>query len=384
MKTQVSTISLFLLIGTAFEARSHEQVYVPGKGHGWSVSGGVLEWDGALISSLESSPKGYLFSRLQRGCGVIFRLAHGKFEPLYDFSSHPIERGCRVGQELTLHEGMIYGVSGGGVRENGTVFRLTADGEHHVVHRFNGTDGSVPSSGMVRGSDGRLYGVTQKGGQHDRGTIFRIGKRGRLTTLHHFRYEDELGGFPKWGLTAGPDGDVYGVAEGGAKGGGTIFRVTTEGSVSLVKALSSADGCWPGRLTLGQDGWLYGPAFLCGENGLGALFRVHPSGAFDRLHSFSGDDGSGPARALTQAPDGAWYGITMGSFESPTSVVYRTRFDGQGLTVLHTFGTPEAGSTPSGPLHFGSDGSLYGTTKAGGNDKGFLGIGPGTVFRLAP
>jgi uncharacterized repeat protein (TIGR03803 family) len=378
---------MFCLVaqGAASAAASYEQIYVPSKGQGWSISGGLVEWNGALVSSLDSSPKGYFFNRLQRGCGVVFVLANGKFKPLYDFSSHAYERGCQIGGELSVDGEMLYGVTGeGGIRNNGTVFRLTPKGEHHLVHRFEGTDGRGPIAGLVRGADGRLYGATQFGGQHDRGTIYRIGKSGRLTTLHHFQYEDELGGYPVWGLTAGPDGAVYGVAEGGPKGGGTIFRVSTEGKVSLLKALSAADGCWPGRLTLGQDGWLYGPAFLCGQHSLGTLFRVHPSGAFERLHSFSGVDGSGPNRALTQAPDGTWYGVTAGSFEDPTSVVYRTRFDGQGVTVLHTFGTVEAGITPSGPLHFGSDGFLYGTTKAGGNDKGFLGTGPGTVFRLAP
>jgi uncharacterized repeat protein (TIGR03803 family) len=369
----------------ASSAHSLEQIYIPGKGHGWWVDGGILEWDGALVSTLESSPKGYLFNRAIRGCGVVFRLLDGKFHPLYDFSSHAHERGCFVGGQLTLHDDMIYGITGkGGVRSNGTVFRITSGGEHHVVHRFSGSDGSIPVEGLVRGADGRLYGVTQFGGLHDRGTVFRIGKTGRLTTLHHFRVGDELGEFPYRGMSVGPDGILYGVADIGRKGGGTIFRVTKNGEVSLVKALSFADGCRPGQLTLGQDGWLYGPAFLCGEHGLGTLFRVHPNGAFERLHSFSGPEGSGPLHALTQTPDGTWYGTTTGSFQDSTSVIFRTRFGGQGLTVLHTFGPPEAGSTPSGSLRLASDGYLYGTTQTGGNEKGFLGTGPGTVFRLAP
>lgn len=378
----------FLFVQDAASAGTgYEQIYVPSKGQGWSVSGGLVEWKGALVSSLKSSPKGLFFNRLRRGCGVVFVLAQGKFEPLYDFSSHPYERGCQIGGELTVDQDMLYGVTGeGGIRDNGTVFRLTAKGEHHVVHRFEGTDGRSPIAGLVRGADGRLYGVTPSGGQHDRGTIFRIGRTGRLTTLHHFRDDDELGQLPTSGLTAGPNGAVYGVAQYGRKGGGTIFRVPTDGKVSLVKAFGSADddGCWPGRLTVGQDGWLYGPAFLCGEHRLGTLFRVHPSGAFERLHSFTGADGSGPQHALIQAPDGTWYGVTLGSFEDPASVVYRTRFDGHGVTVLHTFGTVEAGINPSGPLQLASDGYLYGTTSAGGNEKGFLSTGPGTVFRLAP
>jgi uncharacterized repeat protein (TIGR03803 family) len=378
-------LATLLVCRAATAAPSAEQIYVPGKGHGWSVSGGLVEWHGALVSSLDSSPRGYLFNRDQRGCGVIFSLHHGKFEPLYDFSSHAFERGCNIGGELTVHRDDLYGVTGrGGIRDSGTVFRLTPSGEHHVVHRFQRTDGRGPVAGLVQGADGRLYGVTQLGGDHDRGTVYRIGKSGQLTTLHSFADDDPIGEFPQSGLTLGPDGAVYGTAQYGAHRGGTIFRVPPDGQVSVVKSLEAVDGCWPSKLTMGQDGWLYGAAFLCGEHGMGTLFRVRPDGAFERLHSFSGKDGSGPYHALTQSPDGTWYGVTLGNAQDPRSVAYRTRFDETGLTVLHEFGTVQSGIYPSGALHFGSDGYLYGTTSAGGNDKGFLGSGPGTVFRMAP
>jgi uncharacterized repeat protein (TIGR03803 family) len=365
-------------------AEGAELIYVPQKGDGWKASGGAVEWNGALVSSLQSSPKGYRFNRAQRGCGVIFRLAGGKAETLYDFSTHPYARGCRVGAELTVHGGDIYGVTWqGGNDDNGTIFRLTSQGVHRVVHRFAGRDGRTPAGGLVRGLDGQLYGVTQYGGLYEHGTVYRLGKTGRLTTLHHFRSGDPLGEFPSEGLTMGPDGAVYGVAEYGTHGGGTIFRISEDGQVALVKALSATDGCWPSKLTTGQDGWLYGSAFRCGDRDMGTLYRLHPDGAFERLHSFSGDDGIAPNFALTQSRDGTWYGVTAGDDPS-SSVVFRTRFDSQGVTVLHRFDSAEAGLGPSGPLLLASDGYLYGTSANGGNEKGFLGTGPGTVFRLVP
>jgi uncharacterized repeat protein (TIGR03803 family) len=383
VKSTITILGICLLtIGQeAIALDGQETIYVPGKGEGWSVSGGMVELGGALISSLESSPKGHLFGRLQRGCGVVFKLSAGKFEPIYDFSSHPHNRGCRVGQELTLRGAEIYGVTGqGGNNNNGTIFRLTSTGEHRVIHRFNGADGNSPVAGLVQGHDGRLYGVTQSGGQGDHGTLYRIGKTGRLTTLHHFRDDDPLGEFPTEGLTLGPDGAVYGVAQYGPQGGGTIFRVAVDGEVDLVKALKPEDGCSPSRLTVGQDGWLYGSAFRCGDEDMGTLFRIHPSGAFERLHSFSGYDGNGPNYALTQTPDGTWYGVTAFG----EGVAFSTRFDGQGVTVIHRFDSAEAGISPSGPLLYASDGYLYGTTSEGGNEKGIEGSGPGTVFRLTP
>jgi uncharacterized repeat protein (TIGR03803 family) len=238
-------------------------VYIPEKGDGWAVSGGTVELGGALISSVESSPKGFRFNRLQRGCGVIFKLATGKAEPIYDFSSHPSERGCRVGTELTVHGDGIYGVtSWGGYDNAGTIFHLTLDGIHRVVHRFNGSDGRTPASGIVQGDDGRLYGVTQFGGLHDRGTVFRIGKTGRLTTLHHFSDDDPLGEYPSEGLTIGPDRAAYGVARYGAKESGTIFKVEGNGQVSLVRT----DGYTVQRFFVAIGTW--GPCSACTRMGL--------------------------------------------------------------------------------------------------------------------
>jgi uncharacterized repeat protein (TIGR03803 family) len=374
-------MAVFVFCRPAFAIESAEQIYVPTKGQGWKPTAGVVEWSGGLVGTLQNSPKGLFSDGLQRGCGVIFKLAGGRFEPLYDFSSHPYTKGCRVGGVLAVDGNEIYGVTGkGGHNGSGTVFRLNESGEHRVVHRFSGADGSTPAGGLVKGADGLLYGVTQFGGLHDHGTVYRIGKSGRLTTLHHFSDDDPLGEFPHEGMTIGPDGAAYGTARYGAKGGGTVFRVGIDGNVTLVKSLSPTDGCDPSRLALGQDGWLYGSAFSCGDRGLGTLYRVHPSGAFERLHSFSGHDGDGPNYALTQTPDGTWYGVTA----MPPGIAFRTRFDGQGVTGLHRFDAAENGTGPSGPLLLASDGYLYGTTSYGGNEKGFLGTGPGTVFRLAP
>jgi uncharacterized repeat protein (TIGR03803 family) len=365
-------------------AEDFAAVYVPSKGDGWNVRGGMGSWRSGLVGTMESSPSGFQFSRDVRGCGVIFTMESGKVTTLYDFSSHPYFRGCGVGAQLAAHNGSLYGItSKGGRRNAGTVFRLDDDGSHHVIHHFT-APGTYPLSPLVQGADGRLYGVTGGGGRDQRGTVYRIGKTGRFTTLHSFKPSDPLGEFPQNGLTMGPDGALYGTARYGNRGAGTIFRIGSDGRVTLVKALDEADGCWPSQLALGQDGWLYGSAFLCGAHRLGTLFRVHPDGAFERLHDFSGADGSGPLYSLVQSPDGTWYGVTVGSFENPTSVAFRTRFDGQGVTVVHTFGTAQMGIYPSGPLHYATDGSLYGTTSAGGNEKGFTGTGPGMVFRLSP
>jgi hypothetical protein len=47
----------------------------------------------------------------------------------------------------------------------GTAFKLTGAGKESVLYSFTGgTDGALPSAGLVRDSTGNLYGVTVSGG----------------------------------------------------------------------------------------------------------------------------------------------------------------------------------------------------------------------------
>jgi uncharacterized repeat protein (TIGR03803 family) len=58
------------------------------------------------------------------------------------------------------------------------------------------------------------------------------------------------------------DGNLYGFTLGGTNGGGTLFKMTPQGSLSLLYNFCSqpncADGQIPDSLALGRDGNLYG------------------------------------------------------------------------------------------------------------------------------
>src|SRR2546423_15557318 len=95
-----------------------------------------------------------------------------------------------------------------------------------------------PRAGLVQGSDGNFYGTTVSGGAHGGsyggfGTVFRVTTNGTLTTLASFANTN--GANPYAGLVLGNDGSFYGTAEnGGANedslwGNSTGFRVGTNG-----------------------------------------------------------------------------------------------------------------------------------------------------------
>ncbi len=75
------------------------------------------------------------------------------------------------------NDGKLYGTGGGGVHSLGTVFKLNKDGSGYTVLHSFGTitgDGRNPSGfagGLVEGRDGALYGTTQGGGSNSGGTL---------------------------------------------------------------------------------------------------------------------------------------------------------------------------------------------------------------------
>jgi uncharacterized repeat protein (TIGR03803 family) len=127
-------------------------------------------------------------------------------------------------------DGRLYGVTaGGGPVGRGTVYRYDpALATYTVLHSFSGPDGAYPTSTLVQGVDGALYGTTQGGGPNDLGTIFRFDPRAQppasVRTLHAFSGAD--GSRPIAGLVEGVDRGLYGTCSaGGANDGGVLFRI---------------------------------------------------------------------------------------------------------------------------------------------------------------
>jgi uncharacterized repeat protein (TIGR03803 family) len=67
--------------------------------------------------------------------------------------------------------GNLYGTPGNGGLGHGVVFRLDATGTETVLHSFTGgTDGDNRKAGLIRDSDGNLYGSTFSGGNSSTST----------------------------------------------------------------------------------------------------------------------------------------------------------------------------------------------------------------------
>jgi uncharacterized repeat protein (TIGR03803 family) len=224
-----------------------------------------------------------------------------------------------------------YGGSGqgacspGGQPGCGTLFKITPDGTLTTLYKFcaqpNCTDGSNPFANLVQGRDGSLYGLTTSGGTNcfpgGCGTIFKISLNGSLVTLHSFDGTD--GSMPTGGLIQAKDGNFYGTTESGGKsGGGTVFRITANGTLTTLYAFCLATNCTDGygpnaglgTLAEATDGSFYGTTAYGGTYNGGTVFRITPRGQLTTLHDFDGTDGSGPWGSVIQATTGAFYGTT--------------------------------------------------------------------------
>jgi len=248
---------------------------------------------------------------------------------------------------------------------------------------FDGSNGDGPSA-LIQATDGNFYGTTNEGGAHGYGTVFQVTSSGTLTTLYSFNGGDD-GSYPDAPLVQATDGNFYGTTAWAWTDTifGTIFKITPDGTLTTIHILEGGtDGNYPeGTLVQATDGDFYGTTTEGGRGGLrGMVFQITPDGTLTMLHSFEGGDGGEfPLGGLVQARDGNFYGATFGDLRHNEGSTLFQITPGGTLTTLHTFDSfdcTEYGAGPSGGLVQGTDGDLYGTTMECGA------YGGGTFFKI--
>ena len=141
---------------------------------------------------------------------------------------------------------------------------------------------------LIQGIDGSLYGATGGGGANGYGTVFSVTSGGSLTTLHSFNVTDGAG--PYAALTQATDGNFYGVTNtGGANRFGTVFNITPGGVLTTIYSfcaqVNCADGAYPfAGLIQATDGDLYGTTTSGGANNNGTVFKITLGGSLTTLH----------------------------------------------------------------------------------------------------
>jgi uncharacterized repeat protein (TIGR03803 family) len=198
---------------------------------------------------------------------------------------------------------------------------------------------------------------------------------------------------PASGVTMDAAGNLYGTAaNGGSQGYGTVFKLTHRGSSWLLAPLHSFtgnDGAYPGaRVVFGPNGSLYGTTSIggegCGGEGCGVIYRLNPPTTIcptvscpwtlHVVHYFGGSEGYSPYSEVTFGPDGTMYGTTYAGGPGGFGSVYAYGPVGSG--AIYGFTGGDEGLSPEAPVILDAAGNLYGTTTAGFHNSG-------AVFKLA-
>jgi uncharacterized repeat protein (TIGR03803 family) len=246
-----------------------------------------------------------------------------------------------------------------------------------------------------------LYGTANIGGKSGSGTIFCLQTNGAgFTNLHNFLplnfNANSDGAYPQGDLTLSGN-TLFGTCQsGGTLGGGTIFRINTDGTGftnlhNFATTLGADEGGSGPRTGVAIfSNVLYGVAINGGVAGSGCVYRLNMDGtAFTNLHSFTttsaitNDDGAIPQGMIVS--DGTIYGTTFEGGHGGNGVIFAMQTDGNGFQTLHHFSpivtdsannqTNSDGAEPNAGLVI-FDKTLLGTSDAGGR-------GSGTVFSVA-
>ena len=201
-------------------------------------------------------------------------------------------------------------------------------------------------------------------------------------TIYEFPPNEDGSGWMPFGLTSGPDGNIYGATAGGGDNGfGSVFKISPDDSIEVITSFTdTGDELNPGEvpasgLINGLDGFLYGS-----ESG-GTIFKTSSSGIVTTLAS-----SSNLTSRLLQAPDGNFYATTMTGGVNEEGSVIKIRTNGV-VSTLYSFTSFIEGDSVFGatgyntyptPLSLGTNGNLYGVALWGGTN------GAGEVFKITP
>jgi uncharacterized repeat protein (TIGR03803 family) len=199
-------------------------------------------------------------------------------------------------------------------------------------------------------------------------------------------------------VTQDAEGNFYGTTDaGGTSNVGTVFKLSKAGKETVLHSFKGGadDGAVPlAGVMLDAKGNLFGTTAAGGDlscpvqedKGCGVVFQLSPTGKFTVLYRFTGGaDGAIPHSGVIQDTDGNLYGTTEAGGENcddltqGCGVVFKLSKTRK-LSVLHTFTgsfTGNDGAIPIAGVIRDAQGNLYGTTSSGGANVA------GTVFKLS-
>lgn len=362
------------------------------------------------------------------GTGLIFQsdADFTQFTTLHNFQASTTGYTTEGGTMVQLNDGTFLGtLSSGGLSGVGVIFQYDASqGNFEVIHSFNNEDGANPSTGLMKASNGRIYGFTLAGGLSSKGTVFSIDPTTKQVAKEA-DFNSTIGsfGFGHAGTAAEYNGKLYGATSREAGfGRGSIFSfdLTTKVLGISTDIPASISGTAPNVAIVGSklyaisdskvfeveltnnvlvektsynqaigyinpcgfteaNGKLYTGFLFADGTGGGSIVEYDPiaNTLTKKLTLFAAGAGGGFVQSkFSLGPNGKLYGVSNNGGTFSTGVIFEYQPGATTLTNLYNFpkvlpnalGVP-GGSAPSSAVFPTSDGKLIGIATAGGKQQ---------------
>ncbi|WP_176214677.1 choice-of-anchor tandem repeat GloVer-containing protein [Reichenbachiella faecimaris] len=297
--------------------------------------------------------------------------------------------GARPVGDLFGIDDVLYGMTDiGGTSDLGVLFKYdllaTPSEEYTKILDFTGTaNGSRPKGGLMRASDGMIYGMTSTGGTNDHGTIFKLDPSDDSFEKIFDFYDDESGAGPYGKLIETSDNLLHGTTRiGGANGDGVLFTFDPSGGYThRLDFEEFTTGRQPvGSLLQASNDKLYGLSSSGGAAGRGTLFEYDLiNDTFDKkIDFFAAPDGQEIEGEFVEASNGRLYGTARQGGLENTGVLFEFNPVSNTYTKKIDFITDENGGEPRSQLILAPNGNLYGMTRYGITGEA------GTLFEYDP
>lgn len=253
--------------------------------------------------------------------GTIYRIdpSNQNFEVLYNFDDFTNTGGAPKGGLMEASNGMMYGLAFGGTYADGVLYAFNpANQIVTILHSFDdAVDGTQFEGKLLEASNNKLYGTALQGGTNSDGVLFEYDlQTSTFSAIHNFQ-RPTSGKEPRGTPVEAANGKIYGLTEkGGLFDQGVLYEydpITTLLSV-VVEFDGTNKGYYPaGTLLEYEDNMLYGLAPAGGINNEGVMFVYNAeTGVFTKLLDFDiSTTGAYSQCSLMRASNGKIYGSTQ-------------------------------------------------------------------------
>ncbi len=277
--------------------------------------------------------------------------------------SYPTGSHCRY--QMTVYNGKMYGLGGGGIDNNSGVFfeynPVPNSMQAKILFRQN--DGMAPIGG-VSYYNGKVFGISKEGGDHSDGVIWEYDLATyTYSARHHFN--DNTPVFNQ-GMTV-YNGQIFGCTEsGGTNGDGTLFRFDPVNYTytTLHNFDGSIDGASPRGRPIIINNKIYGTCSF--QDTWGTIWEYNLANntfALKVVFGQAGTWGHFPIASLTELNGNLW-GVCFqgGLHDEGTIFQYFPAFNG--ITKRFDFEVGVSGGFPQGGLTAVNN-KLYGVATSG-------------------